>query len=87
MNQDSTKISLTNRSKVVSNKKMTLMERFYLPETGCLRFGDCLVEDIHLNEWRRSIGYVSQDTTLISGTLTEPSYFMYASVSRSARSI
>jgi NADH-quinone oxidoreductase subunit I len=31
MNQDSTKISLTNRSKVVSNKKMTLMERFYLP--------------------------------------------------------
>ena len=47
------------------------MERFYLPETGCLRFGDCLVEDIHLNEWRRSIGYVSQDTTLISGTLRE----------------
>ncbi len=31
MNQDSTKISLTNRSKVVSNKKMTLLERFYLP--------------------------------------------------------
>ena len=31
MNPDSTKISLTNRSKVVSNKKMTLMERFYLP--------------------------------------------------------
>ena len=42
-----------------------------MPETGCLRFGDCLVEDIHLNEWRRSIGYVSQDTTLISGTLRE----------------
>ena len=50
---------------------VSLMERFYLPETGCLRFGDCLVEDIHLNEWRRSIGYVSQDTTLISGTLRE----------------
>jgi NADH-quinone oxidoreductase subunit I len=31
MNQDSTKISLTNRSKMVSNKKMTLIERFYLP--------------------------------------------------------
>jgi NADH-quinone oxidoreductase subunit I len=31
MNQDSTKISLTNRSKVVSNKKMTFWERFYLP--------------------------------------------------------
>ena len=31
MNQDTKKISLTNRSKVVSNKKMTLMERFYLP--------------------------------------------------------
>jgi len=31
MNQDSTKISLTNRSKVVSDKKMTFLERFYLP--------------------------------------------------------
>jgi len=31
MSPDSTKISLTNRSKMVSNKKMTLMERFYLP--------------------------------------------------------
>ena len=31
MSQDSTKISLTNRSKMVSNKKMTLLERFYLP--------------------------------------------------------
>jgi NADH-quinone oxidoreductase subunit I len=31
MNQDSTKISLTNRSKVVSNKVMTFWERFYLP--------------------------------------------------------
>lgn len=31
MNQDSTKISLTNRSKVVSNKEMTFIERFYLP--------------------------------------------------------
>lgn len=31
MNQDSTKISLTNRSKIVSNKHMTFLERFYLP--------------------------------------------------------
>ena len=31
MSQDLTKISLSHRSKVVSNKKMTLMERFYLP--------------------------------------------------------
>ena len=31
MSQDSTKISLTNRSKMVSNKKMTFLERFYLP--------------------------------------------------------
>ena len=31
MSPDSTKISLTNRSKMVSNKKMTLMERFFLP--------------------------------------------------------
>ena len=48
-----------------------LIERFYLPETGVIRFGTCPVEDIHLDEWRRSIGYIAQDTTLISGTLRE----------------
>lgn len=31
MNKDISKIKLTNRSKQVSNKKMTLLERFYLP--------------------------------------------------------
>ena len=31
MSQDLTKISLSNRSKVVSNKKMTLTEKIYLP--------------------------------------------------------
>jgi len=31
MNQDSTKILLTNRSKVVSNKKMSFLESLYLP--------------------------------------------------------
>lgn len=31
MESNSDKLKLTNRSKVVSNKKMTLIERFYLP--------------------------------------------------------
>ncbi|MBB3186301.1 NuoI/complex I 23 kDa subunit family protein [Microbacter margulisiae] len=31
MNQDLNKIKLTDRSQVVSNKKMTLLEKFYLP--------------------------------------------------------
>lgn len=31
MNQDISKIKLTNRSKMVSNKKMSFLERFYLP--------------------------------------------------------
>lgn len=50
---------------------VNLIERFYLPETGDIRFGTCPVEDIHLDEWRKSIGYIAQNTTLISGTLRE----------------
>lgn len=48
-----------------------LLERYYTPQEGMLRFGACPVEDIHLNEWREAIGYISQDTVLISGTLRD----------------
>ena len=48
-----------------------LVERYYPPEKGAIRFGSCPVEDIHLDEWRKSIGYIAQSTTLLSGTLRE----------------
>ncbi|HWR60611.1 MAG TPA: ABC transporter ATP-binding protein, partial [Clostridia bacterium] len=48
-----------------------LLERFYKPEGGSITFGSVPVEDIHLNEWRKAIGYVPQNSPLLSGTIRE----------------
>ena len=45
--------SLTNRSKMVSNKKMTFLEKLYLPAV----FGGMLITIIHLFKKRNTIKY------------------------------
>lgn len=50
---------------------LKLIERFYEPRVGRLVIGDTPVEDIHVDEWRRSIAYVSQSSPLISGTIRD----------------
>lgn len=48
-----------------------LIERFYKPQQGEILFGNVPVEKIHLDEWRRAFGYVSQNSPLLSGTIRE----------------
>lgn len=48
-----------------------LIERFYTPDSGSLRFGRYAVEDIHLQEWRQSMAYVLQEPQLFDGTIRE----------------
>jgi len=48
-----------------------LLERFYKPAGGSITFGNVPVEDIHLDEWRKAIGYVPQNSPLLSGTIRE----------------
>lgn len=48
-----------------------LMERFYKPQQGSLGFGNDNIFDIKLGEWRAAIGYVSQNSHLISGTIRD----------------
>ena len=48
-----------------------LIERFYVPEAGEIRFGDCPAERIHLQEWRQSMAYVLQEPQLFDGTIRE----------------
>ena len=48
-----------------------LLERFYAPDEGQLRFGTICAEDIHLREWRQSMTYVLQDPQLFDGTIRE----------------
>lgn len=48
-----------------------LMERFYEPTSGTIKFNDTDVSKIDLSEWRQSFGYVLQDTIMIQGTIRE----------------
>jgi ATP-binding cassette subfamily B protein AbcA/BmrA len=48
-----------------------LLERFYTPQQGIVSFGKNDISDIKLEDWRAAIGYVSQDSHLIPGTIRE----------------
>ncbi len=50
---------------------LNLLERLYQPNGGTIRFGDIPVEQINLGDWRRAMGYIQQDSPLISGTVRD----------------
>jgi len=49
----------------------TLIERLYEPTDGRLLMENVPAENIHLDEWRKSMAYVSQSTPLMSGTIRD----------------
>lgn len=48
-----------------------ILERFYEPNVGRIVLGDTPAEEIHLDEWRNSFAYVSQNSPLLSGTIRD----------------
>lgn len=53
----------------------SLIERFYQIEQGQIRLGEESLEGMELANWRRQLGYVSQDNAMISGTIRENLYY------------
>ncbi len=49
----------------------SLLERFYVPLSGDIKYGDKPVSSFSLASWRRQIGYVSQESPLLAGTIAE----------------
>jgi len=49
----------------------SLLERYYKPQSGEIRLGDEVIEGFTLASWRSKIGYVSQESPLIAGTIRE----------------
>ncbi|USB31964.1 ABC transporter ATP-binding protein [Paenibacillus sp. YPG26] len=49
----------------------SLLERFYKPCEGRILLGNQPIDEIALEAWRREIGYVSQDSPMIAGTIRE----------------
>lgn len=50
---------------------LSLVERFWRPENGTIRYGYQDIHSIRLADWRNSIAYVAQDEQLFSGTIRE----------------
>lgn len=48
-----------------------LLERFYEPTKGVISIGTHNIENISLNSWRSQIGFVSQDSSIMAGTIRD----------------
>lgn len=46
-----------------------LIERFYEPDSGHITIGDIPISQLTLNSWRGQIGYVSQESAMMGGTI------------------
>lgn len=49
----------------------SLLERFYQPQNGTLRLGSDPIDTFSLQSWRSQIGYVSQESPLVAGTIRD----------------
>ncbi|MGE7091768.1 ABC transporter ATP-binding protein [Lysinibacillus sp. NPDC048646] len=49
----------------------SLLERYYRPTKGIITLGDTPIETFSLHSWRSLIGYVAQESALISGTIRD----------------
>ncbi|QBO37491.1 ABC transporter ATP-binding protein [Periweissella cryptocerci] len=48
-----------------------LLERFYEPTSGAIKIGDKNVANTSLESWRDQIGFVSQDSSIMAGTIRD----------------
>ena len=52
-----------------------LIERFYEPTKGEIRIGGTPIQQLSLDSWRSQIGYVSQESAMMAGTIRENLYY------------
>lgn len=48
-----------------------MIERFYDPKDGTISFDGTNLKNVHLDDLRKTIGYVAQEPVLILGTIEE----------------
>ncbi|MEH7883866.1 ABC transporter ATP-binding protein [Bacillus sp. JJ1609] len=52
-----------------------LLERFYEPTSGEILIGSTPIQQLSLISWRSQIGYVSQESAMMAGTIRENLYY------------
>ncbi|MFT0802787.1 ABC transporter ATP-binding protein [Bacillus swezeyi] len=48
-----------------------LLDRFYEPSSGVIKIGEIPIKELSMKSWRSQIGYVSQDSPMMAGTIRE----------------
>ena len=49
----------------------SLLERYYAPTSGVIKLGNTPIDEYSLQSWRSQIGYVAQESALLSGTIRD----------------
>lgn len=49
----------------------SLIEQFYIPNSGEIYIGETPIDTLSMRSWRRQIGYVSQENAMMSGTIRD----------------
>lgn len=62
-------IALAGPSGAGKSTLFAILERYYTPTSGRIKIGDVPIQDISLASWRSQIGYVSQESAMMSGTI------------------
>lgn len=65
------KIAFVGPSGAGKTTLFSLLERYYKPVAGEIYVGSHSIQDLSLFSWRKQIGYVSQESAMMSGTIRE----------------
>lgn len=49
----------------------SLLERYYEPRYGTIKIGETPINSVALADWRKQIGFVSQDSAIMAGTICD----------------
>ena len=49
----------------------SLLERYYEPRNGTIKIGEMPINSVALADWRKQIGFVSQDSAIMAGTIRD----------------
>lgn len=63
--------AIVGRSGAGKTTLFALVEQFYLPSSGRILYGDRDIDTYGRNHWRQVIGYVAQDSPVLSGTIRD----------------